>query len=96
MELVRLGEWKVVEEECEEPEYCERPRRRGERQCGECQAVREKVDCETVKGVETCTAPYQVGEEGSLGLSGAHIFTVRTLLWPRSRFTRTTALPPTP
>ena len=69
---MRLGEWKVVEAECEEPDYCERPRRRGERQCGECEAVRGKVDCETVKGVETCTAPYQVGQSGAVWSSHLH------------------------
>ena len=63
---MRLGEWKVVEAECEEPEYCERPRRRGEGQCGDCEAVTKKIDCETVKGVKTCTATYQVGEPGAV------------------------------
>ena len=87
MELVRLGEWKVVEAECEEPDYCER---KGD--CGDCEAVTKKVDCEIVRGVKTCTAPYQVGEPWAvwsfLELTSSPF---RTLLWPRSRFIRTTA-----
>ena len=94
---MRLGEWKVVEAECEEPDYCERPRRQGERQCGDCETVRQKIDCEIVRDEKTCTAPYQVGQSGAVwGCLELTSSSVRTLLWPRSRCTRTTALPPTP
>ena len=62
VDYVRLGEWKVVDPECEDLDYC----KRGEKCGGECEQVNKKIDCETIKDVETCTAPYQVGETGSV------------------------------
>ena len=60
VDYVRLGEWKVVDPECERLEYC---KGRGESRCGgECDWANEKIDCETEEGVKTCTKPYQVGE----------------------------------
>jgi len=63
VDYVRLGEWKVVDPECEDLEHCQTERRRGEEECGatsdQCQRASQGVDCQTVKGVRTCTAPYQ-------------------------------------
>merc|ERR1712061_245921 len=53
VDYVRLGEWKVVDPKCEDLDDCER-------ECdGECEQANQKIDCETVGGVETCTEPYQ-------------------------------------
>jgi len=53
VDYVRLGEWKVVDPECERLDYCER-------ECdGQCESANQRIDCETVNGVETCTEPYQ-------------------------------------
>ena len=60
VDYVRLGEWKVVDPECERLDYCER-------ECdGQCESANQRIDCETVNGVETCTEPYQVRETGSV------------------------------
>ena len=65
MDYVRLGEWKVVDPECENLDYCEREKIGREKECGgECHILNDKRDCETVEGLETCTPPYQVGETG--------------------------------
>ena len=61
VDFVRLGEWKVVDPECENLDHCEREKRGREKECGgECEQANEKIDCETVEGVVTCTEPYQV------------------------------------
>ena len=77
VDYVRLGEWKVVDPECEDLEHCQTERRRGEEECGatsgQCQRASQGIDCQTVKGVRTCTAPYQVGHTVTL----SHCHTVR-------------------
>ena len=61
VDYVRLGEWKVVDPECEDLDYCEREKRGREEECdGECESLNQKIDCETVEGVVTCTPAYQV------------------------------------
>ena len=61
VDYVRLGEWKVTDPECENIDYCEREKRGREKECdGECDHLNQKIDCETVEGVKTCSPAYQV------------------------------------